>query len=139
MSKDDNRDESLTELVFEEDKQRVHLRTPLMMDVIRDRNALFRELNDGQIENVYTLKIMNMDNSPHRYTLAVEGLPGIVIDTGPAPIEVDSGEVATVPARIRVSRDAARGGGHDIALKLQAAENESLAVETHARFLMPVE
>jgi polyferredoxin len=31
-------------------------RPMLHVDVIRDRNALYRELVDGQIENVYTLK-----------------------------------------------------------------------------------
>ena len=32
------------------------LRTPLELDVIRDRNALYRQTSDGMVENVYTLK-----------------------------------------------------------------------------------
>jgi cytochrome c oxidase accessory protein FixG len=44
-------------------------RVPLGLDVIRDRNQLFRETEDGHIENVYTLKLINMDERPHRYRL----------------------------------------------------------------------
>ena len=32
-------------------------RTPIILDVIRDRNSLYRELPDEQIENIYTIKI----------------------------------------------------------------------------------
>ena len=46
-------------------------RIPLRADLIRDRNALYRELPGDLIENVYTLKITNMDNAPHRYEMLV--------------------------------------------------------------------
>jgi len=36
-------------------------RIPLELDIIRDRNALYRETVDGLIENIYTLKLINMD------------------------------------------------------------------------------
>ena len=49
-------------------------RVPLGLDVIRDRNALFTE-RAGRIENVYTLKVLNMDERPHRYDLHPEGDP----------------------------------------------------------------
>ena len=35
------------------------LRSPVSLDVIRDRNALYRESRPGYIENVYTLRIIN--------------------------------------------------------------------------------
>jgi cytochrome c oxidase accessory protein FixG len=37
------------------------LRTPMGLDVLRDRNALYRELADGTVENVYTARVMNKD------------------------------------------------------------------------------
>src|SRR6476620_1728770 len=39
------------------------MRTPLKMDVLRDRGAMGRELDDGMIENVYRLQIMNTSES----------------------------------------------------------------------------
>ena len=44
-------------------------RVPLEMDIIRDRNALFRDTGDGNIENIYTLKVINMDAKPHELSL----------------------------------------------------------------------
>jgi ferredoxin len=38
------------------------------VDVIRDRNALFRELPGGMIENVYNVKILNKDQAAHEFT-----------------------------------------------------------------------
>src|SRR5690606_37037028 len=49
-------------------------RMPLRADLIRDRNALYRELPDGLIENVYTLKITNMDDADHEYRLSAINL-----------------------------------------------------------------
>jgi len=49
-------------------------RVALGLDVIRDRNQLYRETNEGLIENVYTLKILNMDTAAHSYQLEASGL-----------------------------------------------------------------
>ncbi|SHI23925.1 cytochrome c oxidase accessory protein CcoG [Ferrimonas marina] len=74
---------------------------PVQVDVLRDRNQLFRENRDGLIENVYTLKILNKTEQPQQFALAVEGL-----DTyqwqGPQSIEVKAGEVFTLPVSIAV-------------------------------------
>ncbi|MDX5445525.1 MAG: cytochrome c oxidase accessory protein CcoG, partial [Zoogloeaceae bacterium] len=50
-------------------------RSLLQVNVLRDRSALMRELPDGRVENVFLLKLVNLDERPHRYVVAVEGLP----------------------------------------------------------------
>ena len=35
------------------------VRKPVVMDIVRDRGALFRETDEGLIENTYTLKVIN--------------------------------------------------------------------------------
>jgi len=47
-------------------------RIPLELDIIRDRNALYRETVDGLIENIYTLKLINMDTKDHQYKLHID-------------------------------------------------------------------
>jgi polyferredoxin len=47
-------------------------RTPLIVDVMRDRNALYRETGEGRIENAYTLKLINKDGHAHRFEIAVD-------------------------------------------------------------------
>jgi cytochrome c oxidase accessory protein FixG len=53
-------------------------RIPLRVDVIRDRNTLSRENDIGQIENLYRVQIINMDDSVHRYQISARGVEGIV-------------------------------------------------------------
>ena len=38
-------------------------RTPIILDIIRDRNTLFRELPGDIVENTYTLKLINQNVS----------------------------------------------------------------------------
>ena len=45
----------------------VNNRVLLRADLLRDRNALYRELPGNLIENVYTLKLINMDLQAHQY------------------------------------------------------------------------
>jgi cytochrome c oxidase accessory protein FixG len=47
-------------------------RTPLIVDVMRDRNALYREGPEGRIENAYTVKLVNQDGHEHRFEIMVE-------------------------------------------------------------------
>src|SRR5690606_41872082 len=48
---------------------------PMGLDILRDRNQLFRENSEGLIENTYTLKILNKTLHAQTYQLDVEGLP----------------------------------------------------------------
>jgi cytochrome c oxidase accessory protein FixG len=48
-------------------------RSPVRVDVIRDRGVLARVLGDGAVENVYRLHIMNATESAQRYRIQVVG------------------------------------------------------------------
>ena len=85
------------------------LRTPIILDVIRDRNSLYRELPGDLIENIYTLKIINQSNDSRVFKLSVEGVQGIHLDGVSDEIVVDGGGVLSLPVRVRVQRANARG------------------------------
>ncbi|MGO9446607.1 MAG: cytochrome c oxidase accessory protein CcoG [Thiobacillaceae bacterium] len=53
-------------------------RIPLRVDVIRDRNMLSRENDLGQVENLYRVEIINMDDLVHRYRITVRGVEGMI-------------------------------------------------------------
>ena len=78
-------------------------RPALDMDVIRDRNTLYRETSDGLIENVYTLKIMNRTQTEKTYRIEVDGLKDLKI-TGKTEITLAGGEILALP--ISVAADA---------------------------------
>jgi len=106
------------------------------VDVIRDRNALFRERPDGSIENVYNVKILNKDSAAHEFRITGSGLEGLVVDYAGATVWVGPGEVQGVPVRIRIPEDALEGGA-DIQLAIQATDRPDLQASGKARFIAP--
>lgn len=112
------------------------VRVPLKVDVIRDRSILAREADDGRIENVYNLKIMNTTESPQRYDLHVDGVPGAEI-VGAASIPVESAENHEVTVVVRVPPESVKTGAHTIYFDVRAERDEKIAVREKASFLMP--
>ncbi len=112
------------------------MRTPLKVDVIRDRGALARMVEQGRIENVFRLQIMNATESTQRYAISVSGLPGIALDT-PAEVEVLSTEVRAVAVRVQIPPDAASPGSHPIHFDIRAVGDEAIHVSEKAAFLVP--
>jgi polyferredoxin len=111
-------------------------RTPLILDVIRDRNALYREVHGELIENAYTLKIINLDDRPHAYRLAVSGMPGLELTAPAEPIAVPPGSVSSIPARL-AAPEAVAAGVHRIALTLTAVDAPRIEVYEKTRFIGP--
>jgi cytochrome c oxidase accessory protein FixG len=103
------------------------------MDVLRDRNALYRQLDDGRIENVYTVRIINKDQHGHRFVLTVLNLQDAVIDADTPTQSVQAEEVKTVVVRVRVP-GTIEHGGHDFVILARSVDEPSLSVTSRARF-----
>jgi cytochrome c oxidase accessory protein FixG len=106
------------------------------VDVLRDRNALFRERADGLIENVYNVKLLNKDGVEHQFTITASGLPGLEVDYGAATVRVGPGEVQSVPVRVRVPRTELQGGA-DIQFTVRTDGERPLEASGKARFIAP--
>lgn len=111
-------------------------RTPLRVDVIRDRGALAREVEQGRIENVFRLQVMNATESTQRYVITVGGLPGIVI-ASESEVEVLPTEVRSAVIRVQVPPGAAATGSHPIRFEIRSVGKEPVAVSEKAAFLIP--
>jgi cytochrome c oxidase accessory protein FixG len=112
-------------------------RTPLRADLIRDRNALYRELPGGLIENVYTLKITNMDDAAHQYEFILPSGTEAEIDTS-RPLFLQAEEVAGISVRIRMPATAGQGVQH-LDLELRAEDDPSIMRVIEAKVLLPVD
>jgi cytochrome c oxidase accessory protein FixG len=110
-------------------------RTPVILDVIRDRNTLYRELPGDVIENSYTVKIINQSNDARSFRLSVAGVPGLTLD-GADEVTVEGGDVLSQPVRARTHRDNAYGI-MNITFSVTAADDESVVVIEESRFLGP--
>jgi polyferredoxin len=110
-------------------------RTPIALDVIRDRNQLYRESDDGRIENVYMLKILNMDRIAHEFALSAMGMDGLELILDTQRITAGPGEVVDLPVRLRAEEDSIRARSTPVTFTLEAAGG--LSVTEEARFLGP--
>jgi cytochrome c oxidase accessory protein FixG len=113
------------------------LRIPLELDVIRDRNTLYRETRDGLIENVYTLKILNMDEQPHRYILRAEGVDGLKLVTDQEEIFVEASSVYEMVVRLQADEFNLEQRSVPVSFHLQATDANHLSIVEEARFLGP--
>ncbi len=110
-------------------------RTLIEVDVLRDRNALYRRLDNGDIENVYTIRLINKDTRPHEMRLRVEGLQAATLDTDATAYIVDAEGVTTIVARIRAP--STLRGGRDIEVVATATDDSGIESRAEARFIGP--
>jgi cytochrome c oxidase accessory protein FixG len=111
-------------------------RTPLRADLIRDRNALYRELPGDLVENVYTLKITNMDDKPHQYDITVLNNDAVEIDMS-KPLFLQAEEVLGVSVRLRMPRSEGQGV-QALEIQIQAQDDPSINTQIKAKALMPL-
>ncbi len=112
------------------------VRTPLIVDVIRDRNALYREVHGDHIENAYELKVINLDSKPHHYRLQVAGIEQLEVAAPAGTIDIPAGTVGTVSVRLQTPSEHA-AGIHAILFTLTASDDPRISVREKARFIGP--
>jgi cytochrome c oxidase accessory protein FixG len=111
------------------------VRTPLRVDVVRDRGTLSRIVEGGRIENVYRLQIMNATEQAQEYRIAVEGIPGIAV-ASETEVKVGPAESRWVAVRLQTPYDAAPPGSHPIHFDV-GMEHGDAHVSEKSVFLVP--
>jgi cytochrome c oxidase accessory protein FixG len=86
-------------------------RSELIADVLRDRNALYRETADG-VANDYTLKLVNKSQETRRYRISLEPADAGLRLSGPTAVE--AGPEQVLPVTLTVVADAGVSGRRDI-------------------------
>ncbi|WP_295371334.1 cytochrome c oxidase accessory protein CcoG [uncultured Pseudacidovorax sp.] len=110
-------------------------RTPLKVDVVRDRASLARIAEGGWLENVYRLQIMNATERPQKYHLAAQGLEGIAVSPD-TPVEVGPAEARWVAVRLSIPYGSAAPGSHSVRIEV-GEEGGGAHVAEKAAFLVP--
>lgn len=112
------------------------LRNPLKLDVIRDRGSMGREVDDGMIENVYRLQVMNTLEEAQRLRITVDGIASAkVVDED--VVEIDAATTRAVPVRVRIAGGDGRPGSNRIAFTLASTDGAALQVTEEAAFIVP--
>ena len=97
------------------------VRKPFKVDVVRDRGALARQVEDGRIENVYRLQVMNVTESAQRYRVDVKDLPGGAVTSRPE-FEVGPTQERWIAVNVQLPYEAARrlgGGAHPMHFEIE--------------------
>ena len=87
------------------------------------------------IENVYTLKLINMDRKPHRYRIEVVDNDDIALFVAPEPV-LESEEVGSFIVRMQAP-DSAGTGSMEIDVRFSTQEEPVIERTVSTRFLMP--
>jgi cytochrome c oxidase accessory protein FixG len=111
------------------------LRVPLKVDVIRDRAALAREVEGGQVENVYRLQMMNTTETAREVEIAVAGVPALQLATEPR-VRLAPTESRMVPVRVRADPALVPPGTHKIQFSVRALDDERVAVTEKSVFIV---
>lgn len=121
---------------------------PFSVDVVRDRGVMSRLTDNGMLENVYQLQIMNGTEVTQHYRLSVSGLKGLEIETESAKdnndhkeehnntIMVKPTESRWIIVDLKIPDGTVEPGSHKIEFEIKAVESQEIVKEKSA-FLVP--
>jgi cytochrome c oxidase accessory protein FixG len=110
-------------------------RTPLQIDVLRDRGVLYHTTVEGMIENSYTLKVLNMSQATQRYQVTIVGIDGLLL-LGNSAFEVAAGKRTEVVLRAQIDPALLPNVNTPVELIVTTADNSTLVSE-ETRFIGP--
>jgi len=115
----------------------LYVRVPLKVDVIRDRAAISREVEGGDIENVYQLQIINTSERGRVFDIEAMGLPTMHLD-GETHVELPGTGSRLVPlsVRVHVGPGAVAPGTHRIEFLVHAHDDPAVFVRETSIFIV---
>ncbi|MGQ0708877.1 MAG: cytochrome c oxidase accessory protein CcoG [Rhodoferax sp.] len=111
------------------------LRTPFKVDVVRDRGVMARIADNGNIENVYRVQLMNASENVQRYRFEAQGLPGLAVQPQEA-VEVGAAQSRWVVLQLQVPPDGLAPGSSRVRLLVRQEGSEHVLNEPTV-FLAP--
>jgi len=115
----------------------IALRKPAILDVMRDRNTLYRDVGRQGIANSFTVRVINKRNEAHSFSLDVTGIEGIQIQSE-TEFEIAGESVLTSPVSVTVPHEYAVGG-QVITFELNSTDGSGITVIEESRFRGPTE
>ena len=114
-------------------------RPAIRVDVIRDRGVMARWADDGAVENVYRVQLMNQTDAPQRLQIGVSGLPGARVVAPEVLLGPVEDRLVQVSVRVPAEQ-AARWVGQTLALRVDVASRNSESsslVSEGSTFIVP--
>ena len=119
------------------------MRDPFRVDVVRDRASLARIVEDGRIENVYRLQIMNSAEQVQRYRVRVDGLPSLALAQA-TDVSLQPAEARWVTLSVQLPFEAAQSAGvgaHPIHFEIErlpsGIDTNAVTLREKSTFVVP--
>jgi cytochrome c oxidase accessory protein FixG len=114
----------------------LYLRHPFKADVVRDRATLARIVDDGYVENIYRVQLMNASEAAQRFSISAQGLPGLAVVPAVHGVEVGPAEGRWIALALRLPPGGAISpGAHPVQLKIEREGGEAILEKT--TFVLP--
>jgi cytochrome c oxidase accessory protein FixG len=97
-------------------------RSELIVEVLRDRNALYRETATGA-QNDYTLKLVNKTQVARSYRITLKAPDGLALQKGEVTVQTTAEQVVSMPMTVVADRKIA--GKREIAFVVEATDGSS--------------
>ena len=104
-------------------------RSPVVFDVLRDRNPTFVRLHDGAVRDGYTLKIDNRSFERRVFTVSLTGLtaytlktPGAAAASGPIAVNVEANQTTALRVLVTVPFASLHGANTPVAFAIRSGK-----------------
>ncbi|WP_275044014.1 FixG Ig-like domain-containing protein, partial [Pseudomonas asplenii] len=111
-------------------------RPMVSLDVSKDR-GLFRENSLGQIENIYSLKVINKTQQRQQYRLELIDGDGFQLQ-GRTELSLAAGEIADFPVSVAMTTERAKSSSQELAFRLVDIDEPGVYSVANSRFVAPM-
>ncbi|MGY4527637.1 cytochrome c oxidase accessory protein CcoG [Pseudomonas sp. TE21394] len=114
----------------------LQLRPMVSLDVIKDR-GLFRENAQGQIENIYLLKVINKTARARHYQLRLVDADGFSLQ-GKNAFTVAAGDMSEVPVSVALLAERPASSSQTLGFEISDRDDPGIRSVANSRFVAPL-
>ena len=114
----------------------LQLRPMVSLDVIKDR-GLFRENAQGQIENIYLLKVINKTERTQHYALRLLDADGFTLQ-GTTALVIPAGEMSELPVSVAMLAERPASSSQTLSFEISERDDPAIRSVAQSRFVAPM-
>ena len=114
----------------------LQMRPMVSLDVIKDR-GLFRENAQGQIENIYLLKVINKTERTQHYQLRLLDADGFSLQ-GNNALVIPAGEMSELPVSVAMLAERPTSSSQTLSFEISERDDPAIRSVAHSRFVAPM-
>lgn len=114
----------------------LQMRPMVSLDVIKDR-GLFRENAQGQIENIYLLKVINKTERTQHYALRLLDADGFTLQ-GTTALVIPAGEMSELPVSVAMLAERPASSSQTLSFEISERDDPAIRSVAQSRFVAPM-